>query len=199
MRPLLIRVPTFLLWILPLLNDQRWYPIVLQLIQLWRWSLDAALTAHLGIGLVLHVDEALRLLLVRSASESDVYVLVLDCQPAIFIDVGLRVLVICACVGVWISWESHVTCEAIIFIDSLLQVTYLFLVDHCAPVELFILWQLSDSWSALLDDLRSNLTGTSSNSSRVLLVSTWILKLVILNLESSKVMRHLPITACIVL
>jgi len=68
-----------------------------------------------------------------------------------------------------------------------LQVVDLFLVNNGASVELFILWQLSSCLSSFLDDLRSDLIGTYSNHAILLLV-TLVLKLVILDLEGSKVL-----------
>jgi len=41
--------------------------------------------------LILHIDEALRFLLVGSATESDVYVLVVDREPAVWLVAGIRV------------------------------------------------------------------------------------------------------------
>ena len=41
--------------------------------------------------LVLHIDEALRFLLVGPAAESDVYILVVDSEPAVWLVAGICV------------------------------------------------------------------------------------------------------------
>ena len=130
--------------------------------------------------LVLHIDEALRFLLVGPAAESDVYILVVDSEPAVWLVAGI-------CVGLGIRWESHVASKAIVVVNSLLQVVDLFLVNDSATVELLILRELSSRLSRFLDDLWANLIGTYSNHAILLLV-TLVLKLVILDLEGSKVL-----------
>ena len=95
MRPLLVRIAAFFLRVWPLLYNQRGYPIILKLVQLGRWCLNTAIT-NLGVVLILHVDEALGFLLVGPAAESDVYVLVVDGEPPVW-------LVACICVGLRIG------------------------------------------------------------------------------------------------
>ena len=82
--------------------------------------------------LVLHIYEALRLFLVRSAAQPYVYVLIVDSKATVGSVAGV-------CVRLRIGRERHVTCEAVIVVYSLLQVVDLLLVDDCASVELLVL------------------------------------------------------------
>ena len=68
-----------------------------------------------------------------------------------------------------------------------MQVVDLFLVNDSASVELLILRELSRCLSGFLDNLGANLIGTNSNHAILFLV-TLVLKLVILDLEGSKVL-----------
>jgi len=68
-----------------------------------------------------------------------------------------------------------------------LQVVDLFLVDNSASVELLILRELGGCLPCFLDNLRANLIGTYSHHAILFLV-TLVLKLVILDLEGSKVL-----------